>query len=140
MSYSDQHHDGSYERLKQPIYAPRKDIAKRLVNGRLPGPEGVGTGLIMSEATRRAAEWWMKIQPQLAEASRAQAEFGGLDSGICRGLPWNELTRDECLQIVDIWYDEIAMPELRGEKPPEQWVLDPLAHMPGMTEKADGSA
>lgn len=133
MSYSDQHHDGSYNRIRRPIYTRRPDIPKKLKDGRLPGPEGEGTGLTMSEATKRAASWWGKIHVQLAEAGRAQAEFGGLASGIARGLPWEQLTRDECLTVVDIWYDEVAMPELRGEKPPEQWILDPLAHTGGTT-------
>ncbi|MCH9730673.1 MAG: hypothetical protein K0U84_13540 [Actinomycetia bacterium] len=136
MSYSDQHHDGSFVRLDEPVFTlPDPGNLKRVVNDRLPGPNGdSGTGLTFKEATTQAAGWWEKTRKKFLEVSRPQTEHGGMPSGICRALPFDQLHRAEALRVIEAWYDHVALPMLRGEVPPEQWILDDLAHMGGSTE------
>lgn len=134
----DQHFDGSYDRLSAPLFTPTVDNLKRVVDDRLPGPNGeAGKGMTLKEAMHHARNWWAEFGPHLAHASRGQAEFGGLPSGIARGLDWELLDRAEILVIIDKWYDEVGLPRMiRDDKEPDKWILDPLAHAGGSTVKA----
>jgi hypothetical protein len=61
-------------------------------------------GLPVREAVALAACWWQDIGRQLANPELKDPDLG-VPSGIMRGLPWDELTRDERLRVVKAWHD-----------------------------------
>lgn len=83
------------------------------------------TGMTVAEAVRRAADWWNKIGRHGIKASnfnqvliqKVHTQGKGpllkrtdkeqdLPSGILRGLPWDELDRQEQKDIVKAWHHE----------------------------------
>lgn len=83
------------------------------------------TGMKVSEAVQRASVWWDKIGRHGIKASnfnvaliqKVHSQGKGpllkrtdreqdLPSGILRGLPWDELSREEQKEIVKAWHHE----------------------------------
>jgi len=98
------------------------------------------SGMKVTEACKRAEQWWMDyggrhmLSKELNKVSNVE-EIGRrftpagkktpailikgsmepvIPSGILRGLPWDELTSDEKLRIVNVWHREYIVSPLHG--------------------------
>ena len=106
---------------------------------RLPGADGKpGGGLKAGIAAERAARWWNERgrgaawrQFNVEEVGRKVRTGGGkgpmlvtqgdmepvTPSGILNGHRFEDLTKDEKLSVVKVWYAEVWAPEQRADKP-----------------------
>lgn len=86
------------------------------------------TGIKVSQVVKEAKEWWEKSGRDQMRAYRFSKNSGGkgisadphdanfIPSGITQGLPWDELTKDECLSIVKNFHHQKYRIPQREEK------------------------
>lgn len=77
------------------------------------------TGVKVKDVVKEAAVWWDSKGRDLMNAHRFSESVGGkgisadpnhqdfIPSGITRGLPWDELTKEECVSIVKNYHHQM---------------------------------
>lgn len=120
---------------KSPVIRPDNTAILAVMDG----DTKLDTGMKISEAVRRAAEWWENTgRKQMQREQERQAKpVGGVDkgagsvfaskdaqsanflpSGIIHGQPWEALGKRERLMIVKSWHHfHVRNPDLIGEDP-----------------------
>lgn len=78
----------------------------------------LSSGLTAAEAVSRAREWWDRTGRHIIRNPEFRDPDVGFKSGILRGLPFDELERDEKLSVVKAWHEHKLKPALAGAPPP----------------------
>jgi hypothetical protein len=100
--------------LTAPLISKDVDIAEfvDIDTGRMKVPDG-HTGMKFSEAAVWASGWWEH------KARRAMPDYiprkgedylnqHGIKSGILLGLPWGDLSKNEKLNVIRAWWNDIG--------------------------------
>ena len=143
QEYLSKHPDMTWERMKEPVVA--SSLSLDFWTDRLDGPGGEAqTGPTVQEVTPYATKWWNGVGRNMVamSTSRDSVEAGGVPSGILRGLPFEDLQRDECVTVILTWYQHIGYPTMIDTlTPPDEWIIDRAADAGGNTqhEKPEGA-
>lgn len=79
-----------------------------LTERRLPGPDGtLGKGLTPTEAVQRARAWWNLIGRWGMPDAQLRPSDRVVGSRILNGLHFDDLLREDALQVIRLWYCEV---------------------------------
>ena len=67
------------------------------------------SGLKLKEAVARARLWWDREGRHVARNPEFKDPDVGAPSGIMRGLPFDELTREEAAAVIETWHHDKVM-------------------------------
>lgn len=73
-------------------------------------------GLKMPEAVMHATRWWDNVGRKIIFISEYGNPDIGFDSGVTRGLPWEELKQDERKQVLQAWIGNKAQEIVDGAR------------------------
>lgn len=84
-----------------------------ITSGRMKSPDGI-KGMKFTEAAVWAADWWQRtarfsMPDYVPRRGDEYLNNYGMKSGILLGLPWENLEKNERLQVIKTWWDQVGV-------------------------------